>query len=558
MDFLSLEPDRSNTKDILVLTDHFTKYAVAMPTRNQKAQTVAKCLWENFFVHYGFPERILSDQGRDFESHTIKELCRIAGIQKVRTTPYHPRGNPVERFNRTLLQMLGTLENKDKSHWREFVKPLVHAYNCTRNDVTGFSPYELMFGRQPRLPVDLAFGLPVSSPPKSHSHYVHDLKDRLEESYRVAIENSSKIAQRNKLRFDKRVIDSALEPGDRVLVRSVRLRGKHKLADKWESDIYIVVKRADNLSVYTVRPEGQEGPLRTLHRDLLLPCGFLPVAESEESPEAAVNRPKTRQQSTIEVSDEADLSADHSDSEDQDEYYLLEHTSNNELIETRILTQSEPVPPERQQIKGKEQHTCIDELYPAPAELRLDDALTQNEIPVEEETMELSESEESDSPEIEVAAIVPTENEIFPEPNIMDESLPVFSDLSFSDSSVSDEISNSNESGQEVPVEGTEAELLDEETNLSSCPPGSETPIRRSQRHRAHPERFQYSQLGNPLLSIAQSFVQSLNVAFADALQRFSYDDALTKAMLSQSCGCNGTYTPLRGEGVTQVTMPLK
>lgn len=81
MDFLSKELDRSN-KDILVLTDHFTKYAVAIPTR--KAQTVAKCLWENFLVHYGFPEKLLSDQGPDFKSCIIKELCSIAGIQKVR------------------------------------------------------------------------------------------------------------------------------------------------------------------------------------------------------------------------------------------------------------------------------------------------------------------------------------------------------------------------------------------------------------------------------------------------------------------------------------------
>ncbi len=66
MDFLSLEPDKCNTKDILVITDHFTKYAVAVPTRNQKAQTVARCLWENFLVHYGFPERLHSDQGPDF------------------------------------------------------------------------------------------------------------------------------------------------------------------------------------------------------------------------------------------------------------------------------------------------------------------------------------------------------------------------------------------------------------------------------------------------------------------------------------------------------------
>ncbi len=124
-----------------MITDFFTKYAVALPTPNQKAKTVAKRLWEHFIVHYGFPERLHSDQGPDFESRTIKELCAIAGIQKSLTTPYHPRGNPVERFNRTLLSMLGTLEEKDKSCWKEFVKPLVHAYNCTKHGSTGFSPY---------------------------------------------------------------------------------------------------------------------------------------------------------------------------------------------------------------------------------------------------------------------------------------------------------------------------------------------------------------------------------------------------------------------------------
>jgi len=72
MDFLSVEPDTSNTKDILVITDHFTKYAVAVPTPNQKARTVAKSLWDHFFVHYGIPEKLHSDQGPDFESRTIK------------------------------------------------------------------------------------------------------------------------------------------------------------------------------------------------------------------------------------------------------------------------------------------------------------------------------------------------------------------------------------------------------------------------------------------------------------------------------------------------------
>uniref|UniRef100_A0A3B3HGE9 Gypsy retrotransposon integrase-like protein 1 n=1 Tax=Oryzias latipes TaxID=8090 RepID=A0A3B3HGE9_ORYLA len=240
MDFLSVEPD-GKTKDILVMTDHFTKYAVAVPTPNQKARTVAKCLWENFFVHYGIPAKLHSDQGTDFESKTIRELCGLAGIQKIRTTPYHPRGNPVERFNRTLLDMLGTLSEQEKKHWKDYAKTLVHAYNCTKNDVTGFSPYELMFGRQPRLPIDLAFGLPLKedrSP--SYREYVQKLTSHLEENRRAAIINAAKAMKKNKERFDRHVIAADLDVGERVLVRNVRQRGKHKLADKWEQSVYIV------------------------------------------------------------------------------------------------------------------------------------------------------------------------------------------------------------------------------------------------------------------------------------------------------------------------------
>ncbi|XP_024120881.1 uncharacterized protein K02A2.6 [Oryzias melastigma] len=331
MDYLTLEPDQSNTKDILVLTDHFTKYAMAIPTANQKAKTVAKCLWENFIVHYGIPERLHTDQGPDFESHLIKELCDIAGIEKTRTTPYHPRGNPVERFNRTLLSMLGTLEPEQKRRWKEYVKPLVHAYNCTRNEVTGYTPYELMFGRSPRLPVDIAFGLPVrDAPSSSHSQYVQNLRSRLEESYHLASRNAAKSAERNKVRFDRRVRPSVLEEGDRVLVRNVRLRGKHKLEDKWEKDIYIVVKRAGDLPVYTVRPEtDSSGRTRTLHRDLLLPCGFLPESkEPDLLPAATVHRPQTRSRKKPVVDTEECLS-------DEEEWSFL-HVPSSQPVKFQV------------------------------------------------------------------------------------------------------------------------------------------------------------------------------------------------------------------------------
>ena len=126
---------------ILVLTDHFTRYAQAFRTRNELAKTTAKVLFNNFIVHYGFPARLHSDQGRNFERSVIRELCSLAGVEKYRTTPYHPMGNDmVERFNQTLLNMLGTLEDHKKDDWKSYFAPLVHSYNATKHPSTGYSP----------------------------------------------------------------------------------------------------------------------------------------------------------------------------------------------------------------------------------------------------------------------------------------------------------------------------------------------------------------------------------------------------------------------------------
>ncbi|MCG7874805.1 MAG: RNase H-like domain-containing protein, partial [Candidatus Thiodiazotropha endolucinida] len=145
MDYLCLERSKGGYENVLVITDHFTRYAQAIPTKNQTAHTTAKALFEQFIVHYGFPSKLHSDQGRNFESSVIKELCKLAGIQKSRTTPYHPMGNGMtERFNHTLCNMLGTLDENKKRDWKSYVAPMVHAYNATSHESTRMSPFFLM------------------------------------------------------------------------------------------------------------------------------------------------------------------------------------------------------------------------------------------------------------------------------------------------------------------------------------------------------------------------------------------------------------------------------
>ena len=141
-------------------------------------------------VYYGWPEQILTDQGQSFESKLFKVLCKEAQIRKMRTSPYHPMGNgQPERFNRTLLTMLGTLPNSDKADWQNWVNHLAHAYNCTKSQVTGYSPFFLMFGREPRTPVDEAFEVTFPFRQEKNTHdYVHNLRERLQWAYQIAKE----------------------------------------------------------------------------------------------------------------------------------------------------------------------------------------------------------------------------------------------------------------------------------------------------------------------------------------------------------------------------------
>ena len=317
MDFVTIE-EGDKKRDVLVITDHFTKYAIAVPTTNQRAHTTARALFDHWIVHYGFPGQLHSDQGRNFESEVIKELCSIAGIKKTRTTPYHPQGNGcTERFNRTLISMLRTLSEEQKRAWRKHVPQLVHSYNCSRHHTTGFSPFFVLFGRHPRLAADVVLNLHApGSTTEPSSGFVQDLAKRLETTYKIVQDAIKKAGAKSKRLYDVKVRGSVPEVGDLVMVKLTGLTGPHKIADKWESDPYIIKSKPQkDMPVYVVKRDDGKGKERTLHRNHILPLA-LPLREKPST--MAKSQPATQARRREKAALPPEPSGSSSESSDED------------------------------------------------------------------------------------------------------------------------------------------------------------------------------------------------------------------------------------------------
>ena len=220
-------------RNVLVLQDHFSKYIVAYVVKDQTARTAAETLRIRYFGLFSAPAYLVSDQGKAFTGHVITHLCELYGVQKLRTSPYHAQTNgQVERMNQTIICMIGKLEEDKKAYWSEHLPELLMAYNATRSAVTGYSPYYLLFGRRPRIPVDYLFPTLYDSPHQTKMEVsVAAMQKRLKEAFAVARHLTSEEAAKQCHYYDRKAGAVALRPGDVVMVCTDGFVGKQKVKD---------------------------------------------------------------------------------------------------------------------------------------------------------------------------------------------------------------------------------------------------------------------------------------------------------------------------------------
>ena len=258
----------AGNKFIVVVVDYFTKWPEAFAVPDQKAETVAEGFVRHVVSRFGVPREIHTDQGTNFESNVFEEVLRILGITRTRTTPMHPQGNGlVERFNRTLWQLLAKLVGREQTQWDRHLPMALLAYRATEHATTGFSPAMLTLGRELTLPMTLLCGAVPQQ--VEVTNYASQLAHRLDVAHQLARDRLLKAAAAVKKRYDARAAVPSINKGDQVwYFRPQRKVGVcPKLSSPWVGPCLVTKKITD--VVYRIRlPSGKRC---VVHADRLAP-----------------------------------------------------------------------------------------------------------------------------------------------------------------------------------------------------------------------------------------------------------------------------------------------
>lgn len=256
----------NENKYIITMQDDLTKYSFAKSIKNHEAKTVANQLLE-FITIFGIPEAILSDQGSDFCSETIKELNRLLKIKHVFSSPYHPQTNgALERSHLTLKEYLKHYINQNQNNWDDYVSLAMFTYNNHIHSSTGFTPFELIFGRKSHIPSSL------SSAPEfrySYDDYHSNLKLKFNKAYEMARQHLIKNKERSKIYYDKKnnVTESKFKIGDFVYIKNQQIKPglTKKLSEKFKGPYEITKLNPNN----TVKLKLKNNKFVTYHPNLL-------------------------------------------------------------------------------------------------------------------------------------------------------------------------------------------------------------------------------------------------------------------------------------------------
>ncbi len=241
-----LERSARGHRFALVLVDYATRYPEAVALRTISAKNVAEALF-SMISRVGIPKEILTDQGTAFMSRTIRELYGLLGIKSVRTSVYHPQTDGlVERFNRTLKTMIRKFVHEDTKNW-EWLEPLLFAVREVPQASTGFSPFELLYGRQPRGVLDVLRETWEEGPSESKNEIQHvlDLRTKLHTLGQLSMENLLQAQDKQSRLYNRGARLRNFTPGDKVLV--LLPTSSSKLLAKWQGP-FEVTRRVGDLN----------------------------------------------------------------------------------------------------------------------------------------------------------------------------------------------------------------------------------------------------------------------------------------------------------------------
>ncbi|KAJ8333601.1 hypothetical protein SKAU_G00416090 [Synaphobranchus kaupii] len=274
----------SGNRYILVAMDYFTKWPEAFAIPDQSAATMAERLVEKMFTRFGAPAELHSDQGRNFESQLMAEVCKRLGVTKTRTTPLHPQSDGlVERFNRTLATQLAILASQHQRDWDRHLPLVLWAYRSAVQESSQLTPAALMFGRELRTPVDLVFGAPPEpeEPSRTREEYYQRLRNRLLVAHDFDRKAQASAGFKQKRWYDTRCRGRAFAAREQVWVYCPeRKKGlSPKLRASWRGPGEVVERLSE--VVYRIRMPGR-GRLVVLHQDRLAPYRPLATPDAAE------------------------------------------------------------------------------------------------------------------------------------------------------------------------------------------------------------------------------------------------------------------------------------